>query len=196
MSASYRLKRGLFSLCSGKWDPQSKTYVPSDVTDTMKCCLKQCTEPVPYCRNHCEKEFAEQPALVHKCLGICQDQQEQCVTTCKLNKDYWSNHPYDECVQLAGCNRSDSDCIRKSKEGVYRCCLRNCVPTRDVDCQSYCKLAQDIALDPSTLGLDTFPELDKPAPPVILHEENVWKYVGVGVGVAVILAILLLFLFR
>jgi len=115
------------------------------ITDTTRCCLQYCMQPVELCKRECPNGS--------DCEKICTTQENMCLETCLLSSDKWSNkmNPYFECAHANGCLSTGEDkdnCLKRNHKKIMNCCKNDrCRPTPDVACDDLCDMSHKLALE-------------------------------------------------
>lgn len=152
----YDVIPGLFSTCSSYWDEKQKKFIVNDYTDLAKCCVSRCVKPVEFCHEYCIKNYNDKN--LENCLETCNDQRTMCIDTCKFTSKYVdTDNQYIECANNAGCEgirgRPDINCLKKHREKIYDCCVRNCFPNSRLNCQKHCKFLEEVSINPEKVGI-------------------------------------------
>jgi len=144
MSETVPLEVGISSVCSIVLDEATGEYTRSDATERIQCCLEQCGEPHSFCIQYCKEHQPGSKA----CTRTCDEQRDICFDTCELVDEVWTNgNPYNQCIEDLNCEGINvEDCIKDNKDVLRTCCDNWCVPTEDVDCDSFCNFAESVAL--------------------------------------------------
>lgn len=129
---------GLFATCESVYDEKTQTYIPSDTTDTFKCCLRVNAPTVNICREECTSRYGDKSDLFvtqefDRCMLGCDNVSKFFVRNCYLsNKNAWGiyNSPYVKCAKEYNCAKLDTDklntdCLKKYKKEIHSCCLDN-----------------------------------------------------------------------
>lgn len=189
----YPLGSGLFSVCTGVWDKNKQKFVNADSSSIMKCCIDRCIEPNNSCHEICKRD---QNSI--DCHKACEYQRSSCTDSCELEGNIWGpDNPFVECAKDKGCwknnNVPDSECIKVNKRELIDCCRRNCIPTRDIDCQKHCEYSFDL-----TAGRDNeiklLDDVFDVKPPSITYTDNTSTYVWSGIVTGIILGLIVFFL--
>ena len=110
-----------------------------------------------------------------------------------LNVQYTGSDYYIDCSKKNGCpgiiNKPDKKCIEENKEDILRCCLRSCIPTKDLDCNQYCEYMNKALLQPK----NTY---SKKILKTKLKEytDYTWYYIFGGIFVSIIIIFLQIFI--
>jgi len=115
------------------------------ITDTTRCCLQYCMNPVELCKQKCPNGSG--------CEKICTTQENMCLETCLLSSDKWSTdlNPYFVCAHKHGCLDTGEDkdnCLKHNYDKIMSCCkLDKCRPSPSVDCEDLCDMSHKLALE-------------------------------------------------
>ena len=139
----------LFPYCEQIWDKNA--FRSADSIEISKCCQNNCDKTYNFCINECNKKHkSKQIQCKNKCIAL---NKNLCYTFCELpSKSLQLNNDFYKCTGKYNCNyldRSDvinpnqstsfpdKQCVNKNKDGIYKCCIDTCDPTR-VKCKEYC----------------------------------------------------------
>ena len=143
LAASYATSSaGKFGLCRGVWDEEQKRFLPATETDTMWCCLNVCKTSADTCLQACMKNYGPDTENGNfkdysDCRNNCGLIILSCENNCALSgPDIWrGNSPIIDCVKDKGCGsypNYDTDCIKKNKDDLIRCCRKGCIPSSQI----------------------------------------------------------------
>jgi hypothetical protein len=191
---------GLSGLCSVFWDSDTKSYQRADATEEMRCCLSECIEPVKFCNNYCHSMHDPSSGEHAKCTRACAYQKYICNSACRLMNKVWYKDDYlKTCVLESRCIKDGQpvkECLQKNKLKIMNCCQKACIPTRDVECSSFCEYAFGLmethsdSPDPKLQGSD-------PSTDVNVSIETADKtplYVSIAISIAILASILFYFI--
>lgn len=146
-------RSGMFPICSGYWD-ENDMFHPSTVTELTKCCINNCSDRLKYCNNLCTK-YKKNSEYYDRCKFTCYIQNRDCIETCRLSSPYvYPENTYTKCATKYGCKSEQDEnnikCINDKKQEIYNCCLDNCIPAHNLDCNENCTFLQDLTIDLDT----------------------------------------------
>lgn len=154
-TSSYSLRTSIFTTCGGTWDQESNSYKQADISAIAQCCLDQCSEPVQFCLEYCKNNsqpggLYDTPDKIRTCEDTCTTYENLCNNICKLSSPQFTDQStYLNCVEWNGCmnqnGKPDQECLQANKDTIHKCCLHNCVPTQDIDCNKYCDFSYKLA---------------------------------------------------
>lgn len=120
---------------TGRFD--SCTTKNSTKVDIMKCCLESCRPLAESCMKSCDNDIG--------CMNKCARIILSCENTCALSDpNIWrGNSKLVECIEEKGCGKYpdyNAECIKKNEYELMKCCKQNCIPTREMDCNTHCTM--------------------------------------------------------
>lgn len=144
----------MFLICSKQLDEKSQKWTESDVTDMAKCCTNECSEPVKFCYNYCEKNRKDSsPILKYRCYQMCEDQRNMCLDTCSLISKHVSkeDNSYIKCAIDNKCAskglQPDVNCLLKQKQNIFECCTKKSITSPEIDIIKNCKYLESMYLN-------------------------------------------------
>lgn len=159
--SEYSLRNGIYTTCSGRWIPESDSYRAATVSEIAECCLDECKKPVKFCIDYCKNNSGPNKVYdtqkkVDDCISTCQTYERLCNDICQLSSPYFNEDSYYlDCAEIKGClnskRQTNSECIRKNADEILHCCKDSCIPTQDLDCDSYCEFSHNIAMNKDKL---------------------------------------------
>lgn len=155
--SEYSLRSGVFTTCAGVWDAKQNRYRGATATEKIQCCLDQCMEPVDFCMKYCidnsgPGKLYDNQKKVDACLTTCQTYKNLCSDICETSSPYFArDSEYLDCANQKSClqegtTSTNSACIKQHADEILSCCLNNCIPASDLDCNKYCDFAHKLAL--------------------------------------------------
>ena len=145
------IKKGLFSVCSSYLDKEDQKCIISTNDEKFKCCIKYCI-PIENCYNICDKKWntgsKSDYYKLKRCINSCENNNKQCTKICSLSREFsLSNDPFTICSseKCFNSNKTDYKCITDNKKELINCCIENCTPSYNLDCESHCNTSYDLA---------------------------------------------------
>lgn len=125
---TYPLKGvGVSPYCKGKWNPDSKTFSPTNSLDVLKCCLDSCDNRIDFCFKQCDTISDNK-----RCYRLCNELIDDCKNGCTENKSVGTS-TIRSCAKKYGCDTVD--CIKSKRDEIIRCCNTECSESEDC---AYC----------------------------------------------------------
>jgi len=198
---------GRFGLCSAVWDPNKNQFREATEPEVMWCCLESAKKTAKTCLDECNRLYGPKKGNF-KDYTDCRSQCARIIlsseNTCALSfPEIWrGNSPLLGCITDFGCGKYpnyDQECIRKNKDGLIRCCNKDCVPTSTLSCNDHCRLKYyDLAGETKDPLLQIFNDHPKYISSDFSTHESlgnkawIWYLVGVGVSIILIVALVLI----
>jgi len=213
LAASYATSSaGKFGLCRGVWDEEQKRFLPATETDTMWCCLNVCKTSADACLQACMKNYGPDTENGNfkdysDCRNNCGLIILSCENNCALSgPDIWrGNSPIIDCVKDKGCGsypNYDTDCIKKNKDDLIRCCRKGCIPSSQMSCTDHCNRKYDdfagTTKDPLLMVYNKYntitPSMYKKG--VSSGDDDSWKYYLIVVAVVLVIVFTTILIIR
>jgi|TARA_B110000114_G_scaffold124707_1_gene130699 hypothetical protein len=131
---------GIYTSCKTKYNKEKDKMVDSTITDVFDCCLKNCEPTVKFCKYYCHTNKNHIHPLKY-CLNNCDIHNKFCKQTCELSSKYTltNSNIYYKCTEQYCDNMKDiKKCINKNKDKLKKCCMTNCTPQKNLNCNKYC----------------------------------------------------------
>ena len=150
----------LFPYCQQIWDENKNSFRKADSIEISKCCQNNCDNTYNFCIEECsKKDKSEQTQCKNKCISLnrnlCYAFCELPSTTLQLDNNFYKctskyNCNYLDRTDVINPNQSssfpDKECVNKNKDGIYKCCIDTCDPTR-VKCKEYCDFFMELPFE-------------------------------------------------
>lgn len=159
--SEYSLRSGIFTTCGGVWNDETDSYEKTTISDIAKCCLDDCKEPVEFCEKYCIEnsgpgKLYDTQEKLDDCMATCHTYRRLCNDICQLSSPYFNEQSYYlECAKEKGClnslRQTNSECIKANSDEILKCCLHDCIPAEDLDCNKYCLFSHNIAMNKDKL---------------------------------------------
>jgi hypothetical protein len=78
-----------------------------------------------------------------------------CDKICESARFDWNQKIFDPCLKTSNCLKGEilnNKCLTDKKDELLKCCLSNCKPEENLNCEQHCGISYDINLERSTRG--------------------------------------------
>jgi hypothetical protein len=142
-----------FSPCSVSWDEDKNKFRKNTKDEIYLCCDKKCDKYKLECDKFCHENHKKAiKGKLNDCLFSCHVMGNVCDKMCQSARFDWDHKYFDKCLDQAGCLKNeylDNQCLINKKDDLLNCCLRNCQPEKDLNCEQHCGISYDINLERS-----------------------------------------------
>jgi len=142
-----------FAPCSVSWDKDKKEFRKNTRDEIYLCCDAKCDKYRGGCDQLCNEKHDEAvKGTLGDCLFSCHVMGNVCDKMCQSARFDWNQKYFDDCLKKTGCLKNeflDNKCLIDNKDGIMGCCLRNCRPEKNLNCEQHCATSYDINLERS-----------------------------------------------
>jgi hypothetical protein len=143
---NFYINQGMFTSCKKYYDKDTDKMKNATVSEVFNCCLDKCKPTVDFCKKFCNIKTKEHVSPISVCINKCNIHHKFCLDNCELSSKYTlpMQNLYQKCLNKLCDNDDDyTKCIKNNKYQLRKCCMKDCTPSRNLNCNKYCNFFQD-----------------------------------------------------